>query len=237
MKKLATKLLVCSLACSLLTAPVNASALDWEELLSEMDFPEEKVSSVSVEIGTSDLENIIEKAVANSVDKSVEKSMEKAALKVARDKKSVQNLVNESKKTSKGSALWKFVTFPFSAAWNVVKSVVVLALAVALPVGGIYAFVPSSRDAIKADWNNLFKTLKESNAAKEISELANVAYEKLRNIFSPTEEATTKQSSDSNDDETEETDESTESSSQEITNNTEDDESSQEEKIEPIVTE
>lgn len=166
MKKLATKLLVCSLVCSLLVNPVRAFAVDWEKLLGEMDTTEEKVSSVSIELGSSDLENIIKKAVANSVDKSVEKSMEKAALKVARDKKSVQNLVNESKKTSKGSALWKIVKFPFSAAWNIVKSVVVLALALALPVGGTYAFAPSSREAIKADWNNLFKTLKESALVK-----------------------------------------------------------------------
>ena len=95
MKKLATKLLVCSLACSLLVNPVRAFAVDWEKLLGEMDLPEEKISSVSVELGTSDLENIIKKAVANSVDKSVEKSIEKAALKVARDKKAVKNIVDE----------------------------------------------------------------------------------------------------------------------------------------------
>lgn len=191
MKKLATKLLVCSLACSLLVNPVSASAVDWEKLLGEMDTTEEKVSSVSVELGTADLENIIEKAVANSVDKSVEKSMEKAALRVARDKKAVKNIVDESKKTSKASALWKIVTFPFSAAWNVVKSVVVLALAVALPVGGIYAFVPSSRDAIKADLTNLLNAdltsliiaLKNSNSANKVSEIAKAVYDNAPAFF------------------------------------------------------
>lgn len=183
MKKLATKLLVCSLVCSLLVNPVRAFAVDWEKLLSEMDFPEEKVSSVSVEIGTSDLENIIEKTVANSVDKSVEKSMEKAALRVARDKKAVKNIVDESKKTSKGSTLWKIVKFPFSAAWNVVKSVVVLALAVALPVGGIYAFVPSSRDAIKADLTSLIIALKNSNSANKVSEIAKAVYDNAPAFF------------------------------------------------------
>lgn len=146
MKKLATKLLVCSLACSLLVNPVRASAVDWEKFLNETDVTEEKVSSVSVELGTSDLENIIEKAVANSVDKSVEKSMEKAALKVARDKKSVQNIVNESKKTRKGSILWKVVKLPFSAAWTVVKSAFVLTLTFALWVGVVYASSPSFRE-------------------------------------------------------------------------------------------
>lgn len=249
MKKLATKLLVCSLTCSLLVSGYQASALpstynldDLSKLLSSIeDTSEDYGSTASVTLSNDDLKNIIEKSVAKSVDKSVEKSMEKAALKVARDPKSVQNLVNESKKTSKGSALWKIVTFPFSAAWNVVKSVVVLALALALPVGGTYAFAPSSREAIKTDLNNLLNTLKNSNSANKIVVLAKSAYsyltEKLQNIFSPTEEATTKQSSDSNDDETEETDESTESSSQEITNNTEADEFSQKEKITPIVTE
>lgn len=190
MKKLATKLLVCSLACSLLVNPVRASALssaDWEKLLGEMDTTEEKVSSVSVALGASDLEKIIEKAVANSVDKSVEKSMEKAALKVARDKKSVQNIVNESEKTRKGSTLWKIVTFPFSAAWNVVKSVVVLALALALPVGGTYAFAPSSREAIKTDLNNLLNTLKNSKSANKVSELAKKTPEVFSSIVEKVE--------------------------------------------------
>lgn len=186
MKKLATKLLVCSLACSLLVNPVRASALssaDLEKLLGEMDTTEEKVSSVSIELGTSDLENIIEKAVANSVDKSVEKSMEKAALKVARDKKSVQNIVNESTKTSKGSTFWKVVKFPFSVAFGVVKSVILLALVVALPVGGTYAFAPSTREVIKADLINLLNTLKSSNSANKISELTKSAYTKAPDVF------------------------------------------------------
>lgn len=183
MKKLATKLLVCSLVCSLLVNPVRAFAVDWEKLLNEMDIPEEKVASVSVELGTSDLEKIIEKAVANSVDKSVEKSMEKAALKVARDKKSVQNIVNESEKTRKGSTLWKVVKLPFSAAWNVVKSAVVLALAVALPVGGIYAFAPSSRDAIETDLNNLLNVLSNSTSVKNVTKLATEAYTNVSNAF------------------------------------------------------
>ncbi len=183
MKKLATKLLVCSLTCSLLVNPVRAFAVDWEKLLGEMDTTEEKVSSVSVELGTSDLENIIEKAVANSVDKSVEKSMEKAALKVARDKKSVKNIVEESKKTCKGLTLWKVVKFPFSVALSVVKSVILLALVVALPVGGTYAFAPSSREAIKTDLTNLLNTLKNSKSANKISELAKSAYAKTPEVF------------------------------------------------------
>lgn len=183
MKKLATKLLVCSLTCSLLVNPVRAFAVDWEKLLGEMDTTEETVSSVSVELGTSDLENIIEKAVANSVDKSVEKSMKKAALKVARDPKSVQNLVNESKKASKDSALRKIVKCPFSFVLNIVKSVILLALVVALPVGGTYAFAPSSREAIKTDLNNLLNTLKKSKSANKVSDLAKSAYTKTPEVF------------------------------------------------------
>ena len=191
MKKFASSLLVCSLTCSLLISGYQASALehcDWAELLSlAEDTSEDNCSTANLTLNTADLKDIIEK----SVDKSVEKSMEKAALKVARDKKAVKNIVDESKKTSKGSALWKIVKFPFSAAWNVVKAAVVLALAVTLPVGGTYALASSSREAIKTDLNNLLNTLKNSNSANKISELANVAYEKLRNFFSQTAEPNT----------------------------------------------
>ena len=176
MKKLATKLLVCSLVCSLLVNPVRAFAVDWEKLLGEMDTTEEKVSSVSVELGTSDLENIIEKAVANSVDKSVEKSIEKAALKVARDKKAVKNIVDESKKTSKGFALVR--------AFNAVRnSVFVVKLIALLSFIATYAFAPSSREAIKTDLNNLLNTLKNSNSANKVSELAKSAYAKTPEAF------------------------------------------------------
>ncbi len=183
MKKLATKLLVCSLVCSLLVNPVRAFAVDWEKLLGEMDTTEEKVSSVSIELGTSDLENIIEKAVANSVDKSVEKSMEKAALKVARDKKAVKNIVDESKKTSKGYALVR--------AFNAVRnSVFVVKLIALLSFIATFAFASDSREPIKTDLTNLYNTIKDSNTAKKIKALADEAYsqlpEQLRNIFSQT---------------------------------------------------
>lgn len=172
MKKLATKLLVCSLTCSLLVNPVRAFAVDWEKLLGEMDTTEEKVSSVSVELGTSDLEKIIENAVANSVDKSVEK----AALKVARDKKAVKNIVDESKKTSKGFSLVR--------AFNAVRnSVFVVKLIALLSFIATYAFAPSSREAIKTDLNNLLNTLKNSNSANKVSELAKSAYAKTPEVF------------------------------------------------------
>lgn len=208
MKKFASSLLVCSLTCSLLISGYQASALehcDWAELLSlAEDTSEDNCSTANLTLNTADLKDIIEK----SVDKSVEKSMEKAALKVARDKKAVKNIVDESKKTSKGSALWKIVKFPFSAAWNVVKAAVVLALAVTLPVGGTYALASSSREAIKTDLNNLLNTLKNSNSANKVSELANVSYEKLRNFFSQTEVSVEKSNLDSYDEESEVSDDS-----------------------------
>lgn len=170
MKKLASSLLVCSLLVSGYQASANTEH-EFDDLTDWISLSEKDSSTANITLSTDDFKGLIEKSV------------EKAALKVARDKRSVRNIVNESKKTRKSSTLWEIVKFPFSATWNILKSVVVLALALALPLGGTYAFASSSREAIKTDLNNIIKALKESNSANKVSELTKSAYAKTSEVF------------------------------------------------------
>lgn len=160
MKKLASSLLV----CSLLAAPCNASALisdsdsDLSKILSNL-----KSDTSNDTMSKAELEKVIDK----SVDKSVNKSLIKTVLKLAKDKKSLENIAKEIEKTRKGSTLWRIVKFPFSAAWTVVKSAGVFALAMFLPISAAYLWLSSQpRADFKSDLTSLLKTLKELSLGK-----------------------------------------------------------------------